>query len=618
MPLQKGSDNATVGANIKELIAAGHPRDQAIAIALKEAGRSNQDSALMDLINVWFPSGAVVSMDPEGDEARAGAMSAAAVPFAGVRFAIGNIDDAIGKWSRGATFGHKPRGDIDFTPESLAAMVDHVAERGDKVSICQDHKSAFVATTGQPAPSLGFFYALAVLSDGKLVKHWAFDNGDAPAGVDDQGQPRDGLYCRLGEITPLGADPLQGLANYSSLSPMFLTNVADEHGKQVPIYLVDFAATSSPYQADCAIQFRALSGAPTEGPKASETKGPIMDDLMKKLGYAEGAAPTVDEKMARYAQHFASGDASPDDVKAMAEDLGKHEDHEGAMKMAKHFAKFAEPHAEPDADDITRMDVDPDNKAQNAAIHLKTGNVHDEGGRHSMSADEKAAEMQAMSALAASLKARGVIVPDKASRSVLMSLAAMQPPALDEKAIAAMVDKQIKAQREKDETAAKKAEGEQLITMARNAKAPAHEIAALQALVTVGDLNSARTAAKKYDRDGQHAHLFSRLTSQGAPIGEPGTNARSMPAGGSGASVTKTKSGAVIMSADAQLADKAKEIATSKDPVLMSRLDELLPTEGDRKNPAMRLLKAQQLAEEMYPDLAAEAENFDLALSVRR
>ncbi len=40
MPLLPGKNN--VGYNIKEMEKAGHPRDQSIAAALKEAGESNK------------------------------------------------------------------------------------------------------------------------------------------------------------------------------------------------------------------------------------------------------------------------------------------------------------------------------------------------------------------------------------------------------------------------------------------------------------------------------------------------------------------------------------------------------------------------------------------------
>lgn len=45
MPLRPGSSDAVVSANIGELIKAGHPQAQAVAIAFKKAGRSNQKEA---------------------------------------------------------------------------------------------------------------------------------------------------------------------------------------------------------------------------------------------------------------------------------------------------------------------------------------------------------------------------------------------------------------------------------------------------------------------------------------------------------------------------------------------------------------------------------------------
>lgn len=38
MPLEKGSGHATIGRNIEEMEKSGHPRNQAVAAALREAG----------------------------------------------------------------------------------------------------------------------------------------------------------------------------------------------------------------------------------------------------------------------------------------------------------------------------------------------------------------------------------------------------------------------------------------------------------------------------------------------------------------------------------------------------------------------------------------------------
>jgi hypothetical protein len=40
MPLKKGSDDKTVSDNIRELRHSGKSQDQAVAIAMKEAGKS--------------------------------------------------------------------------------------------------------------------------------------------------------------------------------------------------------------------------------------------------------------------------------------------------------------------------------------------------------------------------------------------------------------------------------------------------------------------------------------------------------------------------------------------------------------------------------------------------
>ena len=42
MPLQKGSSNAVVSSNVKELVQSGRPQKQAVAIAMSKAGRARK------------------------------------------------------------------------------------------------------------------------------------------------------------------------------------------------------------------------------------------------------------------------------------------------------------------------------------------------------------------------------------------------------------------------------------------------------------------------------------------------------------------------------------------------------------------------------------------------
>jgi hypothetical protein len=52
MPLQKGSSKETISSNIAELVKAGHPQKQAVAIAYKEAGQSHdeKDCSMQDCL----------------------------------------------------------------------------------------------------------------------------------------------------------------------------------------------------------------------------------------------------------------------------------------------------------------------------------------------------------------------------------------------------------------------------------------------------------------------------------------------------------------------------------------------------------------------------------------
>ena len=42
MPLKKGSSRSTISSNIREMVAAGHPRRQAVAAALNTARKGKR------------------------------------------------------------------------------------------------------------------------------------------------------------------------------------------------------------------------------------------------------------------------------------------------------------------------------------------------------------------------------------------------------------------------------------------------------------------------------------------------------------------------------------------------------------------------------------------------
>ena len=295
-------------------------------------------------------------------------------------------------------------------------------------------------------------------------------------------------------------------------------------------------------------------------------------EQMAKFGLTPESTP--DDKVAKF--KAACMDAGDDEIKAMAASLDEHPEHEGAKALSAKLKKFGAEAPAP-----TAMAAETEEKK------------------------EKEEEEKAMSALSASLSAKGVTVPAGATRAVLMSLAAMgsAPPDL------AAVKAQIKAElRAEDAAEAEKAERSHLVTMASTAKAPEYEIAALGVL----PLATARDMAKAkwgVNATGAPAHLFARHTASGAPIGEgPGAGVRGAREGAPIASATtvKAKNGMTVVTDDAGIADKAMEFAASKDPVIMSRIDAALAP-SERADRFRRYMAAERLAAELHPDLVPAA-----------
>lgn len=72
MPLKEGSSQEVISQNIRELIDNGYPRDQAIAISMSKAGKSNRDTGDAMSTNPFNPSETEDVSDPRtvslGDE----------------------------------------------------------------------------------------------------------------------------------------------------------------------------------------------------------------------------------------------------------------------------------------------------------------------------------------------------------------------------------------------------------------------------------------------------------------------------------------------------------------------------------------------------------------------
>lgn len=112
-----------------------------------------------------------------------------------------------------------------------------------------------------------------------------------------------------------------------------------------------------------------FSSTPGAAGKGARTMNP---DLMKRMGFADGANPSVEEKMAAYAK-CAMGDATPEEIKAMAADLEASGD-EKAKAMAKKMGELLIDHkAEPAVAAAAEPAVPPAVAAQLSALSAANG-----------------------------------------------------------------------------------------------------------------------------------------------------------------------------------------------------------------------------------------------------
>lgn len=182
------------------------------------------------------------------------------------RFAV-DVSRAVGSWNRIATMGRKVKDGVavDFNAATLGQMVDNAARRNELIAVDADHSAAFPETRDSPA--LAFIDGLAVIFGGRVVKSWRGSPSNAAS------MP-DGLYARIGEVTPRGRDPLVGLVNYRFTSPLFMDQALDEQGRDIGYALLNVAAVNVPFQAGTELQFHAFPNRPTRADRTSTVAKP--------------------------------------------------------------------------------------------------------------------------------------------------------------------------------------------------------------------------------------------------------------------------------------------------------------------------------------------------------
>lgn len=172
-------------------------------------------------------------------------------------------------WDRGMTFGEKVKdGQLSsFNVDSFGQMMSNWLRRGEIISLCYNHQSAYVAQNGQPAPALAKYDAVAMVHGGQVLRFERLHSSSAMAApsvlelqkrvaslatdLDPLPSP-DGLWFFRCEVTPLGQELLP---NYSYISPMFTSKGKDELGNDQGYTIIDLAATNTAFQAGCIIAF---------------------------------------------------------------------------------------------------------------------------------------------------------------------------------------------------------------------------------------------------------------------------------------------------------------------------------------------------------------------------
>lgn len=515
------------------------------------------------------------------------------VEFQALRGPDGKV--SVNKWDRICVPTGQPdvKDDMEteFSVETMSQMVDNFVDRGDLIPMDHGHQTNHAARNGQPAPALAWYGAFAVVVDGQIVKAGAARGIDpALLGRDGLDLSREGLWgCRT-EVTELGE---VYLPSFKYLSPTFTPAGTRRDGSECGYSLMAVAATNSPFQEGTQITFE------KEVSMASDASGQriAVGDRVKWL-HPVGAGKTfVVTKV--------------DGQRVDARDEATQEKHD----FGDHELQKMEAGAAPASAFETPAGASPEPGKERAPMKLsgemlaKLGLGEDASPEECFAALQKhfeaaEAEKQAKMAEDAEMaKLEADKADDKKDDKDDAKMAAMQATLEATRKQLAKLEAR-EAEREQAAERERQARFEALADQAIAGGYPKEKRSALVSFARV-DYEGARSTVEHFlPKTGAPAHLFDRMSENGAPVGK-GRDGREI---SSAPKARQTMSlGARFVEKDAGFADKIREYAFSSDPTTVAKLDKLIP-EKRRAEKHTRLLAAEKVVRAEYPDLAAAAD----------
>lgn len=552
----------------------------------------------------------------------------------------------VGVWDRGMTPGQKNKDGVEteFSSRTFGEMVDNWLKRGEVLALCYNHQSAYVQQNGQPAPSLAFYSAVAVVMGGRVERfeklHLAGDLEPPDVALlteqvsqlatdDDPNPSPDGMWFYRCEVTPKGEELLP---NFKYLSPMFVTEGKDEQGNDVGYVLFDLAATNTAFQSGCTITFNHGAGSGAIAPTG--TGGKKMGKLAKLCKFAkldEGADDAaVKQALLQKMEDDAKSAMEEDDAKldyaalakqyedaassyedAVYEEDGDDEDeppHVVMRRLARKFRRLAKTEEATDGDDAQQMAADPSSPSVPGEHGQDPGSVSEKEKAGFSKMEEEGEEEEAKKSFAAVARRLGVnFSRGMSSEQMLDAISAHAVPASE---IPKLVGEQVKRELEAARTAQTRAE------CAVKAKAlveamegfPASKKKDFLKLASDPATYEMAVALAKPFLGGKEIEsvLFTRLTAAGAPLGALPESARASAAPSRDRKVYHTGI-ATFVEEGGEFARVALEWSEAKSGPVKDEIDAQL-AEHERTQPGLRLYAANNLLKKKRPDLWAAAE----------